>query len=158
MDKDVELSGGIIDEVELEIAREAARKAQREHEEKQRRKEELEKKREELERQRLELVERQRVERERLMEKIRRAEERKGRSAGVSVTSSEGTPVVESPAATKVEESVNGQVKEKEEVNGNGKETDDGAEKTGASPPSDETSRKAQLQKMLADLQNQVFP
>ena len=38
------LSGGIVDQVELEIAREAAKKAQREHEEKQRRKEELENK------------------------------------------------------------------------------------------------------------------
>jgi RNA-binding protein 26 len=136
------LSGGIVDQVELEIAREAAKKAQREHEEKQRRKEELEQKREELERQRVELLERQRVERERLMEKIKRAEEKARDKARGVITSA-------SPATTTVTESST----EKKTING--------AEKTGETPAADavsgdDSARKAHLQKMLTDLQNQV--
>lgn len=139
------LSSGIVDQVELEIAREAARKAQKEHEEKQRKKLELEKKKEELEQKRLELVEKQRVERERLMEKIRRTEEKaKEGPKGVvnptamtagSLKSESATPAAESPASGN---SINGEVpKETESV--------------------EETLRKAQLQKMLSDLQLQVL-
>lgn len=159
------LSGGIVDEVELEVAREAAKKAQREHEEKQKRKEELEKKREELERQKVELLEKQKVEREKLMEKIKRAEERsklKGKSTTATPTvespSMEGTPVVESPTATKVDPPVNGSaVDSVEPTNDQMEETTDAAvnETNGSSG---ESSRKAQLQKMLADLQSQVLP
>jgi hypothetical protein len=166
MDRDPNeaLSGAIIDEVELEIAKEAAAKAQRDHEEKKKKKEELEKKREDLERQRIELVEKQKVERERLMEKIKRAEERaKARRKSVTATptvespSMEGTPVAESPAATKVEQPVNGKAADSVEyMNGLMEETSDTAAKETNGPP-DETSRKAQLQKMLADLQSQVL-
>jgi hypothetical protein len=139
------LSGGIVDQVELEVAREAAKKAQREHEEKQRRKQELEKKREELERQRVELLERQRVERERLMEKIKQAEEKaRDKARGVVTSASPATPIV---TPTTTESST-----EKKTVNG--------AEKTGETPVAtasgDDNARKAHLQKMLADLQNQV--
>jgi RNA-binding protein 26 len=139
------LSSGIVDQVELEVAREAARKAQKEHEEKQRRKLELEKQKEELEQKRLELVEKQRVERERLMEKIKHAEEKaKEKARGVvnSATltaaaqkSESATPAAESPSP---EKSTNGEVpQESENV--------------------EENSRKAQLQKMLSDLQLQVL-
>jgi hypothetical protein len=136
------LSGGIVDQVELEIAREAAKKAQREHEEKQRRKEELENKREELERQRVELLERQRVERERLMEKIKRAEEKaKAKAMGV-VTSASPAPAITSTTESSKDE--------KKSVNG-AEKTD---EPTAAS--ADDNARKTHLQKMLTDLQNQV--
>jgi hypothetical protein len=136
------LSSGIVDQVELEVAREAARKAQKEHEEKQRRKLELEKTKDELEKKRLELVEKQKAERERLMEKIRLAEEKakeKARgvvnSATITQKSESATPATESPGSGN---SVNGEVpKESENV--------------------EESSRKAQLQKMLSDLQLQVL-
>lgn len=131
--RDERLSGGIIDQVELEIAREAAVKAQKEHEEKQRRKEELEKKKEELERQRVELMEKQRLERERLMEKIRKAEENaKDKVRGVINSAT--------PATT--EKNL------KEEVSG---------EKVPEESPVNGDDRKAHLQKMLSDLQNQVL-
>ena len=172
MDRDPKesLSGGIVDEVELEVAREAAKKAQREHEEKQRRKEELEKKREELERQRVELAGKQRIEKERLMEKIRRAEARakaKGKAGVKSATSTpivespsmEGTPVMGSPVASKAaqpEQPINGQTIES--VDEKMEESTDVAAVTKTNGSPDETSRKAQLQKMLADLQSQVLP
>ena len=155
-----ELSGAVVDEVELEVAREAAKRAQKEHEEKQRRKQELEKKREELERQRLDLLDRQRVERERLMEKIKRAEEkakdkarevvesasneRKNTNNGSSENPMERkseTPVVQSPAPTH-ENGINGREQEKT---------------VDETISAEESSRKAQLQKMLADLQDQVL-
>ena len=139
------LAGGIIDQVELEVAREAAKKAQKEHEEKKRRKEELEKKREELETQRVELLERQRVERERLMEKIKRAEEKARDKAKGVVTSA-------SPASVPPNTSTESSTEEKKTVNG--------TEKTGepAAAAGDDSARKAHLQKMLKDLQNQVIP
>jgi RNA-binding protein 26 len=127
------LSGAIVDQVELEIAREAAAKAQKEHEEKQRRKEELEKKREELERQRLELVEKQRVERERLLEKIKRAEEKAKEKARGVVNSAAVSTTKEDVEKKNVKEAST------EEVQANGHD-----------------DRKAHLQKMLSDLQNQV--
>src|ERR1700737_580726 len=147
-----QLSGTIVDEVELEIARESAKKAQKEHEEKQRRKEELEKKKEELERQRVQLEERQRIEREKLMEKIRRAEERaKAKAAGQqsqkpqeppkeqqqsgqqqSGLSTISTPL---PPTESSDKATNG------DTNGD----------TPAQDTPDEATRKAHLQKMLAD-------
>ena len=144
-----------MDEVELEIAREQAKKAQREHEEKQQRKEELEKKREELERQRVELVERQRREREKLMEKIRRAEEKakekakeKGKGVASAATSAaseetlkDGSESVTPPAPA--------QSPEKEATNGTSVPEQEAEEAS---------ERKVQLQKMLTDLQNQVPP
>ena len=126
------LSGAIIDQVELEIAREAAAKAQKEHEEKQRRKEELEMKREELERQRLELVEKQRLERERLLEKIKRAEE-KAKEKARGVVNSAAVSTTKEDAEKNVKETSTDEV----QTNGLG-------------------DRKAHLQKMLSDLQNQV--
>lgn len=149
-----DLSGAVVDDVELEIAREAARKAQKEHEEKQRRKMELEEKKAALEKQRLDLLERQRVERERLMEKIKRAGKAKenakdelDRAANGRKTSNDsttesreegsGTPVVEPPPAK--ENGING-----EQVTNTQEST------------TLESMRKAQLQKMLTDLQNQV--
>jgi len=126
------LSGAIIDQVELEIAREAAAKAQKEHEEKQRRKEELEMKREELERQRLELVEKQRLERERLLEKIKRAEE-KAKEKARGVVNSAAVSTTKEDAEKNVKETSTDEV----QTNGHG-------------------DRKAHLQKMLSDLQNQV--
>ena len=149
-----DLSGAAVDEVDLEIAREAARKAQKEHEEKQRRKAELEEKKAALEKQRLDLLERQRAERERLMEKIRRAEKAKenakdemdrdtnGRKTSNDSTTeskeeSSGTPVIEPPPAK--ENGING-----EQVTNTQEST------------TLESMRKAQLQKMLTDLQNQV--
>ena len=126
---------GVVDPSELEAAREAAKKAQKEHEEKQRRKAELEKKREELEKQRLGLVERQRVERERLLEKIKKAQEKaKDKARGVfnSATKHHGT----SPPQN--------------DVNG-GRSNGDKKEEEG------EPSRKAKLQSLLSDLRNQVL-
>ena len=135
-----------MDQVELEIAKEAAKKAQREHEEKQRKKEELEKKRDELERQRVELEERQKREREKLMEKIRRAEEKGNEKAKGVVTTATTTEqrqndeAVDPPADDAPKTESTNEATELHEQNG-------------------ETSeRKAQLQKMLADLQNQVSP
>src|SRR5271156_482709 len=64
---------------ELEAAKEAARIAEKEFEEKQRKKVELENKKKELERQRIELLERQKREKEILMEKIRKAREKKAK-------------------------------------------------------------------------------
>jgi hypothetical protein len=172
MDRDPKesLSGGIVDEVELEVMREAVKKAQREYEEKQRRKEELEKKREDLERQRVELAEKQRVEKEKLMEKIKRAEARakaKGKAGVKSATSTpivespsmEGTPIMGSPMASKVEQPeqpINGQTIES--VDERMEESTDVAAVTETNGSSDEILWKAQLQKMLADLQSQVPP
>ena len=98
------------------------------------------------------------------MEKIKRAEERaKARRKSVTATptvespSMEGTPVVESPAATKVERPVNGRAADSvEPMNEQMDETTDTSVKETNGTP-DETSRKAQLQKMLADLQSQVL-
>lgn len=144
------LSGAIVDQVELEIARETAMKAQREHEEKQKRKEELERKKGELERQRVELVDRQKKEREKLMEKIRRAEERAkeksmevGKVASVSASPQE---VQKDVSVTPVPEDVPK------------KETTNGAAVTSEQQTEEPSERKAQLQKMLTDLQNQVPP
>lgn len=135
------LSGAIVDQVELEIAREAAKKAQKEHEEKQRRKQELEKKREELERQRVELLERQRIERERLKEKIKQAEEKARDKARGVVTSASAAPAVPSTTESSMQKTVNG------------------AEKTDkpTAASGEDSERKAHLQKMLTDLQNQVL-
>jgi hypothetical protein len=148
----MELSGGIVDQVELEVAREAAKKAQREHEEKQRRKEELERKKEELERQRVELVERQRVEREKLMEKIRRAEEKgKGKQGPQETATRQAVAQGQVQPAHGQE---NGVVTSASEAS---------AQPANASVPptnvsTDETSRKAHLEKMLSDLKSQVPP
>jgi predicted ribosome quality control (RQC) complex YloA/Tae2 family protein len=117
---------------ELETAREAAVKAQKEHEEKQKRKLELEKKKEELEKQRLELVERQRLERERLMERIKNAQEKaKDKVRGVVHSASKSVE-------TGLESQVNG-------GQANGDKRDD------------ESSRKEKLQSLLTDLKNQVY-
>ena len=129
------LSGGIVDAVELEVAREAAAKAQKEHEEKQRKKEELERKKEELERQRVELVERQKAERERLMEKIRKAEEKaKEKIRGVVHSA---TPTATDSQTSMGEEKEN-PTHESQVTNGSG------------------SDRTAHLQKMVTDLKNQV--
>lgn len=138
------LSGAIVDQVELEIAKEAAMKAQKEHEEKQKRKEELEKKKEELERQRVKLLERQKQEREKLMEKIRRAEEKKKNKDVTNGSSASASP--QQPQKDQSVTPVPEDVSKKETTNG-------------TEQPADESSeRKAHLQKMLTDLQNQVYP
>ena len=171
-----ELSEKVVDEVELEVAREAARKAQREHEEKMRRKEELERQKEELERKRVELMERQRKERERLMEKIRRAKEAKEakEKAGNNMERTSDSPVEakQTKDVAKDVEKVEEKHAEKEEVvkseaEGNGEGGRDYTEReTTEEKAIEETattngdsggsSRKAQLQKLLSDLQNQV--
>jgi RNA-binding protein 26 len=140
------LSGEIVDQVELEIARETAKKAQREHEEKQRRKEELEKKKEELEKQRLELVELQRGAREKLMEKIRRAEEKAKEKAREIVAAASASPEQTQKNNESVTPTAPAQSPEKETTNGT------------SVPEQEPSERKAQLQKMLTDLQNQVPP
>lgn len=134
---DKEMSGSIVDEVELEVAREAAKKAQKEHEEKQRRKMELEKKKEELERQRVALVEKQRVEREKLLEKIKRAQE-KAKAKNTTATNGTTKTVMTTISTTSPPTTTND-------------------EETSQST-TDEVSRKAHLQKMLSDLQIQVSP
>lgn len=115
-------------EKELQAAREAAAKAQKEHEEKQARKAELEKKKEELERQRIELLERQKVEREKLVEKIRRAKEKQDRLQKATSEEQNGA------------EKTRGENFSVKDVNG-----------------SEGGDRKAQLEKMLKDLQYQVI-
>ena len=129
-------------EEELEKARGAARVAQKEFEEKQRRKAELERKKEELERQRVELLERQRVEKERLAERIRRAQEKKAKAVEKIVR------------LTAVEANGNG---EHEQADGE-EDGRDVEQSNGVEDANGENSRTEQLQKMLADLQSQVYP
>ena len=121
-------------EKDLEAARVAAAKAQKDHEEKVRKKAELEKKREELEKQKIELLERQRVEKERLLERIKRAQVAKADRGGKDSKENGSGADVESTAE------LNG------ERNGNDVVVDEPDE------------RKLKLQKMLADLQSQVSP
>ena len=124
---------------ELEAAKEAARVAQKEFDEKQRRKVELERKKGELERQRIELLEKQKREKEKLMEKIRKASEKKAQE-----TSTPKTSVVEANG--------NGEHKEVDaEQKGEHVEHVNGVEETNG-----ENSRTEKLAKMLADLQSQV--
>jgi len=166
-----ELSGRVVDEVELEVAREAARKAQREHEEKVRRKEELERRKEELERKRVELMERQKGERERLLEKIRRAKEKKAQAEGKG----ENQPATEAVEVKNKMETTAGKVdvsnEDEGKVNGEDKsgeekisqepqkdENEDSGPKSETNGDTAESSRKAHLQKMLSELQNQVLP
>jgi len=136
------------DDVDIEEEKEKALKAQREYEERLRKKAELEKQKEELDRKAAQLLEKQNAEKERLMEKIRRAQEKakaKVNGASVSASPSPATPVTnkaKSPDTTKAEV--------------NGKPTEDG-EKPSVEPE-DDNSRKAQLRKMLSDLKNQVSP
>ena len=134
-----------VEEVDIEAAKEQALKAQRDHEEKQRRKMELEKQKQELERKAAELIEKQRLEKEKLMEKIRRAKEKAKETQNGTPNSGTQSPVTtkaESPEATKVEV--------------NGKSKADGEHS--AEPEASQNPRKAQLQKMLSDLKNQVPP
>jgi RNA-binding protein 26 len=119
-------------ERELEAARAAAAKAQLQHEEKLRKKAELAKKKEELEQQRLELLERQRVEKERLLERIRKAQAAKATPTPTEEKKEE-VPVVEKEGDGEV----------------NGEKNGDGVE-------DEPDERKLKLQKMLNDLQSQV--
>ena len=121
-------------EKDLEAARVAAAKAQKDHEEKVRKKAELEKKREELEKQKIELLERQRVEKERLLERIKRAQVAKTDKGGEDSKENGNGADVESTAQINWER------------NGNDVVVDEPDE------------RKLKLQKMLADLQSQVSP
>jgi len=166
-----ELSGRVVDEVELEVAREAARKAQREHEEKVRRKEELERRKEELERKRVELMERQKGERERLLEKIRRAKEKKAQAEGkgekqssmeaVEMKNKTETTAGKVDVSNEDEGKVNGEDKSGEEEKisqepQKDENNDDSGTKSETNGDAAESSRKAHLQKMLSELQNQV--
>ena len=124
---------------ELEAAKEAARVAQKEFDEKQRRKVELERKKGDLERQRIELLEKQKREKEKLMEKIRKASEKKAKETSIPKTSA-------------VEANGNGEHKEVDaEEKGEHVEHVNGVEETNG-----ENSRTEKLAKMLADLQSQV--
>lgn len=153
-----------MDEVELEVAREAVWKAQREHEEKMRRKEELEKKKEELERKRVELMEQQKVERERLMEKIRRAKEKQLGKSEAKTSTPEAAKTAESEMEPKTEMELNGAITNGDEKSGEENKPDDERvkekdlveDKETTGNGDEESARKAHLQKMLSDLQNQA--
>jgi len=93
---------------------------------------ELEKKKEELEKQRIELLERQRVEKERLLERIKRAQVAKTGKAGEGSKENGNSAGVESTV----------------EINGEKNRND-----VVVNEPDE---RKLKLQKMLADLQSQV--
>jgi flagellar biosynthesis GTPase FlhF len=155
MESAPELSGTIVDEVELEIAREAAKKAQKEHEEKQRRKKELEKKKEELERQRIELVERQKLEREKLMEKIKRAEikaaAKKAEAQQQQQQMQQQQQQQQQPAAIVK----NGMTTPSSTTESPATKPTNDSTPQETTPPND-TNRKAHLQKMLSDLHSQV--
>ena len=93
---------------------------------------ELEKKKEELEKQRIELLERQRVEKERLLERIKRAQVAKADKVGEGSKENGNSAGVESTV----------------EINGEKNRND-----VVVNEPDE---RKLKLQKMLADLQSQV--
>jgi RNA-binding protein 26 len=131
------------EQVDIKAEREKALRAQKEHEERERKKEELEKQKYELERKAVEIAEKQRIEKERLMEKIKRAQAKaKGNVNGISA-SGETTPVTPNSNSPEMART---------QINGN-------AAKNGetSKQPEDENSRKAQLKKMLNDLKDQVL-